>query len=147
MGYLYAAMWLAIGLILIFSIAKEHKIFYLAGGFFVLLGGWWAADTYFEEDLFSGPWRSALNIVTLVALVVISVVFFIERQKNIKAEAEQMKAAKEKADNAAKAAGEAPVPDVSVPAGEDSLRASVAGVNIMRPRPGSEDKPADSEED
>lgn len=146
MGYLYAAMWAAIGLILIISIAKEHKIFYFAGGFFILLGAWWAADTYFEEDLFSGPWRSALNIVTIAALVALSVVFFLERQKNIKAEVEQMKAAKEKADKAAEAAGETPLPDVPAPDGEDSLRASVAGVNIMRPRPVEEDKPEDSEE-
>ena len=33
MGYVYAAMWLIAGLILIFRLSKENKIFYVAGGF------------------------------------------------------------------------------------------------------------------
>ena len=33
MQYFYAILWFAIGLILIFSISKENKIFYFAGGF------------------------------------------------------------------------------------------------------------------
>lgn len=41
MGYVYAAMWLIAGLILIFRLSKENKIFYVAGGFFLVLGVWW----------------------------------------------------------------------------------------------------------
>mgnify|MGYP000248316198 CR=1 FL=1 len=40
MGYVYAAMWLIAGLILIFRLSKENKIFYVAGGFFLVLGFW-----------------------------------------------------------------------------------------------------------
>ena len=35
MGYVYAAMWFIAGLILIFRLSKENKIFYVAGGFFL----------------------------------------------------------------------------------------------------------------
>lgn len=92
MGYFYAILWFAVGLVLIFSISKENKIFYFAGGFFILLGAWWLADCLMpESDLFAGAWGAALRIVTLLALVVLSVFFFIERNKNIKKEiAEKM---------------------------------------------------------
>ena len=45
MGYVYAAMWLIAGLILIFRLSKENKIFYVAGGFFLVLGMWWLLDS------------------------------------------------------------------------------------------------------
>lgn len=87
MGYFYAILWFAVGLVLIFSISKENKIFYFAGGFFILLGGWWLADSLMPEaELFSGGWGMALRCVTLAALVILSVIFMIERNRNIKRE-------------------------------------------------------------
>ena len=49
MGYVYAAMWLIAGLILIFRLSKENKIFYVAGGFFLVLGVWWLLDSLFPD--------------------------------------------------------------------------------------------------
>lgn len=87
MGFFYAALWLAIGVVLIAKMGREHKIFYAAGAFFLLLGAWWAADSLFpDSQLFSGAWGLALRLVTLAALVAVSVVFFIERNRNIKRE-------------------------------------------------------------
>ncbi len=129
MEYFYAVMWFAVGLILIFSFAKEHKIFYLAGGFFVLLGAWWLADALLPDDnLFAGAWGGALQIVTLIALVILSVFFFLERQKNVKQEMTGKKEAEKEKEE----------PPQTPPA-DDSLRANVSGVNIMRPRGGPED--------
>ena len=54
MEYVYAGMWLLVGLILIFRMGKENKVFYLAGAFFLVLGGWWGANIFTQEDLFSG---------------------------------------------------------------------------------------------
>ncbi len=90
MGYFYAILWFIVGLVLIFSVSKENKVFYFAGGFFVLLGAWWLADSLFpDSQLFSGGWGMALRVVTLAALVVLSVVFLRERRKNIKKEQEK----------------------------------------------------------
>ena len=76
MGYFYAIMWFAAGLILIFSLSKENKIFYGAGAFFLLLGAWWLADAFLpEQDLFSGGWGIALRCIAAVALVVLSLFF------------------------------------------------------------------------
>ena len=99
MGYFYAIMWFAVGLILIFSLSKENRIFYGAGAFFLLLGAWWLADAFLPEtDLFSGGWGIALRCVAAVALVVLSVFFVQEYRKNrdAAAKAEQKRAKEEK---------------------------------------------------
>ena len=82
MPYAYAALWFAIGLILIFSMGKENKVFYFAGGFFLLLGAWWLADALLPEvDLFAGGWGIALKVITGCALAVLAVVFAKEYRK------------------------------------------------------------------
>lgn len=84
MGYFYAIMWFVVGLILIFSISKENKIFYFAGGFFIFMGAWWLADTVLPQvDLFSGTWGIVLRVIAAIALVLLCIVFFKERSKNI----------------------------------------------------------------
>ncbi len=101
MGYFYAAIWFIVGLVLIFSVAKENKVFYFAGGFFILLGGWWLADTLFpESQFFTGVWGTVLRVATLIALVGLSVFFMVERNRSIKREiAEQaMKADSDRED-------------------------------------------------
>lgn len=83
MQYFYAIMWFAVGLILIFSMSKENKIFLLAGGFFLVLGGWWLGDalTPPELDLFAGTWGIVLKCITAVALVILAAAFIKEYRK------------------------------------------------------------------
>ncbi len=91
MQYFYGFLWIAVGLILLFSMTKESKIFYLAGGFFLLLGGWWIADALLPEvQLFEGGWGIALRCITGAALVVLAVAFVREYQRK-KKEAEKKK--------------------------------------------------------
>lgn len=80
--YMYAGLWIAIGLILIFSMAKENKIFILAGAFFLVLGGWWLANALLPEvDLFAGGWGIALKCITGAALVILTAAFVREYRK------------------------------------------------------------------
>lgn len=83
MAYFYAILWFIVGLVLIFSVSKENKIFYFAGGFFVLLGAWWMADALLPDDLFAGGWGWALRIASFLALAVLTVAFFLERRKTV----------------------------------------------------------------
>ena len=80
MGYVYAAMWFIAGLILIFRLSKENKIFYVAGGFFLVLGVWWLLDSLFPD------WK-VLKVLTFIVLVVLAIVFFILNRRGWKAEA------------------------------------------------------------
>ena len=79
MGYVYAGMWLLVGLILIFRMGKENKVFYLAGGFFLLLAAWWLFNTMNPQlGLFEGVWGIVLRVLTGAALLVLCLVFFKE---------------------------------------------------------------------
>ncbi len=82
MDYVYAAMWLIVGLILIFRLGKENRVFYVAGGFFLILSGWWIANIVSPEDLFAGTWGIVLRVITAVALVILCVVFWQYYQKD-----------------------------------------------------------------
>ena len=82
MAYMYGAAMLLAGLILIFSLSKENKIFYVAGGYFLLLGGWWIADALLPDmDLFAGGWGIAFKVLTAAMLVLLVVVFVKEFRK------------------------------------------------------------------
>ncbi len=79
MNYVYAAMWLIAGILLIFRMGKENKVFYVAGGFFLLLGGWWLAAAMNPSlNVFGGSSGIILRIITAAALVVLCYVFFKE---------------------------------------------------------------------
>ncbi|MCI1965537.1 MAG: hypothetical protein LKJ17_05325 [Oscillospiraceae bacterium] len=69
MGYVYVVLWIGVGAFLIFRMGKESRVFYPIGGFFLLLGVWWAAGVYTGLNLFSGAWGWALRAVTAVTLV------------------------------------------------------------------------------
>lgn len=88
MGYVYAAMWLIAGLILIFRLSKENKIFYVAGGFFLVLGVWWLLDSLFPDwKVFQGTPGAVLKVLTFIVLIVLAIVFFILNRRDWKAEA------------------------------------------------------------
>lgn len=79
---MYAGLWIAIGLVLIFSMAKENKIFILTGAFFLVLGGWWLANALLPEvDLFAGGWGIALKCITGAALLILTAAFVKEYRK------------------------------------------------------------------
>lgn len=83
MQYFYAMLWFIVGLVLVFSMSKENKIFILAGGFFLFLGAWWLADALLPDvNLFDGGWGIALKCVTGAALVILVVCFAREYRKN-----------------------------------------------------------------
>lgn len=82
MGYFYAILWFAVGLILIFSMSKENKIFLLAGGVFLVMGCWWLADALRPDlKMFEGGWGIGLKCVTGAALVILTAAFFKEYRK------------------------------------------------------------------
>lgn len=82
MEFMFPIVILAAGLILIFSLSKENKVFYVAGGYFILLGGWLMADKLLpERELFAGAWGIAFKVITGVILVVLVAVFAKEYRK------------------------------------------------------------------
>ncbi len=82
MDYVYGAIMVIAGLILFFSLSKENKIFYVAGAYFVVFGGWWIANGLTPNvDLFAGTWGIVFKCLTVVVLAVLIVVFVKEYRK------------------------------------------------------------------
>ena len=49
MEFMFPIVILAAGLILIFSLSKENKVFFLAGGYFLVLGAWLLVDRIYPD--------------------------------------------------------------------------------------------------
>ena len=82
MSYAYPVIILLSGLILIFSLSRENKIFFLPGGYFLVLGAWWLADLLLPEaDLFAGWLGVAFKVLTGAVLAVLVAVFVLEYRK------------------------------------------------------------------
>lgn len=82
MTYVYAAMWLAVGLILIFRMSRENRVFYALGAFFILLGGWWFARAALGANPFAGAWGWVLRAITAAVLVLACAVYYRESKKS-----------------------------------------------------------------
>lgn len=83
MPYVYAAMWVVVGLILIFRMSRENRVFYALGAFFLLLGGWWFASAALTANPFTGVWGWVLRGFTAAALVLACVVYYKESKKSV----------------------------------------------------------------
>ena len=86
MSYMYAAIFIIAGLILLFQLSKENKIFFLAGGYFILMGGWWVVNALKPAwEVFSGVPGIVFKVITAIVLVICAAVFYkinrAERQK------------------------------------------------------------------
>lgn len=76
MPYLYTAMWFLIGIILIVSMGKEHKIFYFAGSYFILLGFWWLLSLLLPGvDMFKGALGARLRVGSGAVFLVLLAAF------------------------------------------------------------------------
>lgn len=82
MAYLYPVIWFAAGLIMIFRLRQENKIFIFAGIYFLFLGGWWLMNLLHPDyHMFSGTMGWVLRGVTAVALAVVGVAFYREKKR------------------------------------------------------------------
>lgn len=81
MGYFYAAVWFAAGLLLIFRMGRENRVFYPLGGYFLFLGAWWTVRSAAGINLFTGVWGWIFRVVTVAALGLALWAFWRERRK------------------------------------------------------------------
>lgn len=92
MNYMYAVIWLVAGLILILQLSKENKIFYVAGGYFIVLGAWWLVDAIQPAwAVFEGVPGIVLKVITALALVILGAQFLKLNRSGRKKEKEESK--------------------------------------------------------
>ena len=102
MGYMYAAIFAIAGLVLIFQLSKENKIFYFAGAYFLVMGAWWIIDALKPDiGMFTGVPGIVFKVITAVAFVILAAKFVkehLEGRKKEKAKEEARKAAQKVAE-------------------------------------------------
>jgi apolipoprotein N-acyltransferase len=82
MAYLYPLIWFAAGLIMIFKLRQENKIFIFAGIYFIFLGAWWLVGILHPElKVFSGTLGWTLRGITAAALAVMGVAYYREKKR------------------------------------------------------------------
>lgn len=78
----YAALWALTGLILIFRMGRENRVFYPIGAYFLVLGAWWGASGISGRNLFAGAWGWTLRGLTAAVLLLSCAAFVRELKKN-----------------------------------------------------------------
>ena len=83
MGYVFAVMWLIIGVYLIVNGIKEHKILCFLGSYFVFLCLWWLANelTPGVDMLKDAPYVIILRCISGAVLIAAVAVYAIERRR------------------------------------------------------------------
>ena len=64
MGYVYAAMWLIVGIYLIYTGAKENRLFCFLGAYFVFLSIWWFVDEWIPVNMLDGVYAVVLRCIS-----------------------------------------------------------------------------------
>ena len=82
MGYVYAALWFIVGMILVFKMGKENKAFFAVGGFFFFWGVWQTLNEVLAIDMYSGIYGWIHKGVALLALILCILVVYGERKKS-----------------------------------------------------------------
>lgn len=79
MDYFYGAIFIFAGLLLIFSLSKENKIFYFAGAYFLVFGGWWIVNALIPDvDIFTGVPGIVFKVISGIALVVFGLFWYLK---------------------------------------------------------------------
>lgn len=81
MGYVYAVLWLVVGMILIFKMGRENKAFYVVGGYFLFWGIWQALNEILDVNLYDGIYGWIHKGIAIVVLGVCILVVYTERKR------------------------------------------------------------------
>lgn len=81
MQYVYAAVWFALGLVLIFFMGRKSKLYVFSSGIFFLMGVWWLLQAIFPEaEILRGWLNWVVKALLGVCLLVLCAVFFWQRR-------------------------------------------------------------------
>lgn len=85
MSYIYAIMWLAIGLYLCIAMGKENKLMIILSLYFFFSAIWWFVDAVSGIDLFAKPYSLIFRGVSAAALIVAVGGYYFQKKRMAKA--------------------------------------------------------------
>lgn len=97
MNYVYAIMWLVIGLYLCFFMGKENKLMAFLSIYFFFSAVWWFVDAVSPLDLFAAPYNWIFRGISAVTLILAIIGYY--SQKKRLSQADKKDTEKNKDDN------------------------------------------------
>ena len=82
MGYVYAAAWFLVAVVLFVRFRKEGKIIIPISIYFLFLGGWWLANEFVEADLLHGTYAWILRGISVAVIAVCGIFYYHKRRKD-----------------------------------------------------------------
>lgn len=83
MGYVYAVLWLVVGMILIFKMGRENKAFYAVGGFFLFWGVWQTLNEILDVNMYDGVYGWIHKGIAVLTLALCIFIVYTERQRSL----------------------------------------------------------------
>ena len=80
MGYVYAATWLIVGIYLIYTGAKENRLFCFLGAYFVFLCIWWLIDELLPINMLDGNYAVVLRCISGAVLLIALIIYIIQKK-------------------------------------------------------------------
>lgn len=82
MGYVYAAAWIMLAVLLLAKFRKESKAIYILSAYFFILSIWWFVNELVEIDLMHGTYAWILRILSAAALIIAAISYYSERKNS-----------------------------------------------------------------
>lgn len=84
MGYIYSVLWFIMAVVLLTKFREESKTVYVLSGYFMYAGIWWLIDQVTAFDMLHGTLGWIFRIVSVSALVVSGIVYYLEKLQKTK---------------------------------------------------------------
>ncbi len=86
MGYVYAALWFIVAIILFIRFRKENKVIYLLSLYFLIMGVWWLVNEFVEVDLLSGVYGWIFRCISVAVIIVLVMAYFHSKRRTSKSD-------------------------------------------------------------
>lgn len=83
MGYIYASMWMIIGILLFVKTRKINPLFIIVSFYFEFIGIWWLLNELTSIDMFKGIYILVFRIISAVVLAISAMLYIREKRKII----------------------------------------------------------------
>lgn len=83
MGYIYASMWMIIGILLFVKTRKINPLFIIVSFYFEFMGIWWLLNELTSIDMFKGIYILVFRIISAVVLAISAMLYIREKRKII----------------------------------------------------------------
>ncbi len=88
MGYVYAALWLVVGMVLVFKMGRENKAFYAVGGFFFFWAVWQLLGEILNVNMYDGAFGWIHKGIGVLTLALCIFIIYTERKKSLESSAD-----------------------------------------------------------